>query len=799
MAPQRQETVGLAAGESTYYGALELKSQEASTGRLKYVAGLAFVAVAVTAAALAFAPMEQAAVHSVTDATYQGDDLDSEGGDCMCAANTACAKIDGEYFGQCEAAVQSASDCVGFDYTEAYQADPDGDGTSSWHIHCQITEGMYDCYQFPCENGGFCVDGANVYTCVCPYGYEGKDCETQIDECSEQGEFQVCHEYATCADAEGSYSCACNPGFFGDGFATDQTKIKWGSILVGDSKYGWLDRGFASNYTDGNADGVIDRYGCTDINDCSSTPCFNGGRCIDLWDGHYNDNDGSDAYTTIDEKALAQSNSFECDCTVTLPQTRFAGDYCELDVDECESGMHNCDKDDRSECTNNEGSFACNCRQYWEGDGYSPDTNTTDWACTEASGCAFFEGYEGCQDVDDCVIRTQLGVDSDSNGVEDFTITSPCQNGGTCTNDGLGTGLYKCYCVVGWRGHDCEIDINECEELEEAALQCDVNAYCHNTPGSWTCLCNNGWTGDGNLDGGCYDADDCEFSPCQHGGTCTDCGTLCYICDCIVGWRGKSCETDWNECTMGIHTCHGFAMCINVPGSFECECEPGYSGDGYEMCNEVNDCNHYADDAAIDDAGLTDYGMKVYAADGSIDTDKSEGLVEGATWMDDYPIACGANGWQCFEGSIDDDTPDAEQAITKGSVHQCGEMDFARKIWRRHGNCQDVGAAAFICTCEEGWTDSNCDLDIDECARNTDTCHITPRVPTPTAPSSAPATPVSAATASAPATTSMTALSARRAATRASARTSASATSAARAMPATRTACATWTSTSAPR
>ena len=26
-------------------------------------------------------------------------------------------------------------------------------------------------------------------------------------------------------------------------------------------------------------------------------------------------------------------------------------------------------------------------------------------------------------------------------------------------------------------------------------------------------------------------------------GTCTNCGTLCYICDCIVGWRCKSCET----------------------------------------------------------------------------------------------------------------------------------------------------------------------------------------------------------------------------------------------------------------
>ena len=64
---------------------------------------------------------------------------------------------------------------------------------------------------------------------------------------------------------------------------------------------------------------------------------------------------------------------------------------------------------------------------------------------------------------------------------------------------------------------------------------------------------------------------------------------------------------------------------------FKCECEPGYSGDGYELCNEVNDCNRYSDDFSVDDASLKDYGSKVYAADGSIGTAASEGLVEGAS------------------------------------------------------------------------------------------------------------------------------------------------------------------------
>ena len=292
-------------------------------------------------------------------------------------------------------------------------------------------------------------------------------------------------------------------------------------------------------------------------------------------------------------------------------------------------------------------------------------------------------------------------------------VASKCKNGGTCDNDNKGTGQYLCTCVDGWLDdQNCETDRDECEIWENLEQHCDANAHCHNIPGSWMCLCNNGWTGDGHIEGGCYDADDCEFSPCQHGGTCTDCGTLCYICDCIVGWRGKSCETDWNECTMGIHTCHGFAMCINVPGSFECECEPGYSGDGYELCNEVNDCNYYSDDASVDDATLVDYGKRVYDATGDIDTTNSEGEVTGATWMDDYPIACGADGWTCYEGNAEDGT-----TLSNVPVHQCGEFDPARKIFQQHGNCEDVGPAAFICTCQTGWSDSNCDLDIDEIGR----------------------------------------------------------------------------------
>lgn len=41
-----------------------------------------------------------------------------------------------------------------------------------------------DCDPYPCLNGGSCIDGVNEYTCDCSSGYSGDSCETNIDDCT---------------------------------------------------------------------------------------------------------------------------------------------------------------------------------------------------------------------------------------------------------------------------------------------------------------------------------------------------------------------------------------------------------------------------------------------------------------------------------------------------------------------------------------------------------------------------------------------------------------------------------------
>lgn len=40
-----------------------------------------------------------------------------------------------------------------------------------------ICKDVDNCSSSPCKNGGTCVDGVDSYTCKCPAGFSGKNCQ----------------------------------------------------------------------------------------------------------------------------------------------------------------------------------------------------------------------------------------------------------------------------------------------------------------------------------------------------------------------------------------------------------------------------------------------------------------------------------------------------------------------------------------------------------------------------------------------------------------------------------------------
>lgn len=119
-----------------------------------------------------------------------------------------------------------------------------------------------------------------------------------------------------------------------------------------------------------------------------------------------------------------------------------------------------------------------------------------------------------------------------------------CDDGNTTTGDGCAA----CAVEPGFTctGASTCADINEC--ATGGRNDCDVNATCTNTKGSFTCACKAGFSG--------------------NGVTCSDV----------------------NECTAGTHNCSANATCTNTAGAFTCACKSGFSGNGV-TCTDINECS----------------------------------------------------------------------------------------------------------------------------------------------------------------------------------------------------------------
>ena len=86
------------------------------------------------------------------------------------------------------------------------------------------------CAGMPCLHGGICFESqqdSSKYQCLCMSGWEGRNCEENIDECQSQ----PCENNSTCVDLVAGYECQCPPGYGGPQCMIGIVNIDYGIIF----------------------------------------------------------------------------------------------------------------------------------------------------------------------------------------------------------------------------------------------------------------------------------------------------------------------------------------------------------------------------------------------------------------------------------------------------------------------------------------------------------------------------------------------------------------------------------------
>lgn len=495
---------------------------------------------------------------------------------------------------------------------------------------CEID--IDECVSSPCKNGGTCGDMEGAFNCMCAPGWTGGVCEVDADECA--GGPCV---HGTCKDLVNEFECTCNQGYTGKTCDTDideclnQPCVNAGTCIN-------QEPGFQCACAPGFAGGKCEN----DVDECLDSPCFANSSCINTY-GSYQcicqpDFTGQNCSTRIDNcigqtcknngTCIDDVNDFLCACIEDWTG-RTCSDYvnrCTRPV--CKNGA-TCNDPGPGE------KLQCQCAKGWTGDVCEQDYDECQSdPCSNGATCSDSLSYFSCQcldgwtgptcdeDIDECLLlareEERHNGELTMNGTQDFTHNGDhnahhmndtesadgfqsvyndsmlaCHHAGFCVNV---DGGYMCQCLPGWEGDRCQTDKDECR-----SNPCQNSGLCRNTIGNFTCTCPDSWTGEL-----CEkDVDECARSPCVPPIPCEN-HPGGYTCLCPVGWQGVACDEDINEClgettnascggdkracnSSLVFPCHNSGTCLNTPGSFQCTCTAGWTGERCEQ--DVDECS----------------------------------------------------------------------------------------------------------------------------------------------------------------------------------------------------------------
>jgi len=344
-----------------------------------------------------------------------------------------------------------------------------------------------ECLSAPCSNGGDCMESRShgiatvalgAFKCACAAGWQGRNCSSDIDECKASP--PPCKNGGRCAQTTiGKLNCTCAKGFRGELCTTDidecaSSPCKNGAQCSESKSY-------LANCKGGGTACALeakvapDAYKCacvkgwtgfncaTDIDECASSPCKNGAKCVTdtttpVVDAYtctgcrkcFNGTNcerpacqGVGSKSCDDPTKTSALKDFQCNCN-----KGYTGRYCKGDLDECAS----------SPCLYGSKCSTDPSKQL------DPKTNKAavikldSYVCL---GCPQGRSGKNCQiDTDECKGKIVNGRQIDS-----------CKNGATCSESSqtatlpsgvvikstvaLGEFTCKCKKTTGWSDKTC--------------------------------------------------------------------------------------------------------------------------------------------------------------------------------------------------------------------------------------------------------------------------------------------------------------------------------------------------------
>ena len=484
--------------------------------------------------------------------------------------------------------------------------------------NCEIN--IDDCADNPCENGGQCIDMVARYKCQCPRGFYGPRCQSDVNECASD----PCLNGGVCENGFNEYICKCKDGYEGKRCENEVDLCKSNPC-----QHGGQCNSFFNSYSCQCQPGFEGKNCEINTDDCLLRPCKNDGTCID----HIND--------------------FLCVC-----QPPFTGKTCEEEMDPC---------------------IGNNCAN---GATCSPNSDYKDYTCSCPLG---FTGRFCQEDIDECA------------------VTSPCRNGGQCINT---PGSYTCQCRDGFEGRDCLINVDDCVDKP-----CLNGGTCLDETAGFKCLCVDGFGGDL-----CQtDIDECESQPCLNGATCTD-YVNSYTCTCRSGFSGTNCEINDEDCTSS--SCLNGGSCIDGINNYTCICTKGFTGSNCQLpksqCRDSNPCKNSGVCIDSDNGYYTCQCASGWTGNNCekiVDWCRDSPCENGARCLQrgtSFQCEC-QTGWT---GKL----CDVRQVPCKAAAIYSG-LSSAQQLCQNGGYCRDIGNS-HQCICAEGYQGSYCQEEINECQSN---------------------------------------------------------------------------------